>query len=273
MQQFTRPLTREIELGGQRLALTFSSQGIAVRPVGSRKAPHEISWAQLVSAMARPAAGAPPEPGPEELSAALDVLKKGAPAKPAAPAAGGPPPAPAAQAAPSGTPAGMDALLTRLEAWLARHRRHFLEGLAPGATPAELEDLQRRFGVPLPASLRALLAWHNGQTPETLARFEADWSLMSAREIADAKQELDAQAAGGATGWQAAWVPFLDNDDGDYVCLDTAQPGAPVREFWQDRREHPVVAPSLEAWLEDKVTAMERGAYHEDPERGSFLRS
>ena len=35
MQKFTRAITREIEVGGERLALTFTEQGMSVRPVGS----------------------------------------------------------------------------------------------------------------------------------------------------------------------------------------------------------------------------------------------
>jgi len=36
VQKFTRPITREVEIGSERLAFTFGEQGIAVRPVGSR---------------------------------------------------------------------------------------------------------------------------------------------------------------------------------------------------------------------------------------------
>jgi cell wall assembly regulator SMI1 len=269
MQKFTRPITREIELAGERLALTVGADGISVRPVGSRKPPHEIGWAALVCALTKSETGQASPPGADEVAAAVEVLKKGGP-----PRTGGQPPSSPAPSAPPPSPApaaeDVQGLLGRLEKWLARHRRHFLEGLLPGADPAALEELQRHIGVPLPASLHALLAWHNGQSPESQGRFVGDWFLMGTGPIADAKRELD--AGGQESGWQRAWVPFLDNDAGDYVCLDTAQPGTPVREFWQDRNDHPVVAASLEAWLADVVAAMERGDYHEDPDRGSFLR-
>ena len=80
MQKFTRPITREIEVGGERLALTFSEQGIAVRPVGSRKPPKEITWAGVLTHMVDPSAGTPPSP--EQLSAAVEQLR-GPGAKPA----------------------------------------------------------------------------------------------------------------------------------------------------------------------------------------------
>src|SRR5260370_31074172 len=62
VQKFTRPITREIEIGGERLALTFSEQGIAVRPVGSRKPPKEITWAGVLTHMAGPTPPTPPPP-------------------------------------------------------------------------------------------------------------------------------------------------------------------------------------------------------------------
>jgi cell wall assembly regulator SMI1 len=166
----------------------------------------------------------------------------------------------------------MKALLARLDRWLAVHRPDFYKGLLPGAGPAELAGLQKNLGLPLPHSLRALLAWHNGQSTDTIARFEQYWSLMSTDQIGEAKSELDANVLQDKTGWQPAWIPFLENDAGDYVCLDTSQAKAPVREFWLDRMEHPVVAPSLEAWLAERIEAMERGEYYEDPERGTFER-
>jgi len=72
VQKFTRPITREVEIGGDRLAFTFSEQGIAVRPVGSRKPPKEIAWAALLTHMTGP--GASGSPGPEQISAALEQL-------------------------------------------------------------------------------------------------------------------------------------------------------------------------------------------------------
>ena len=118
--------------------------------------------------------------------------------------------------------------------------------------------------------LRRLLAWHNGQQPDFPGRFEQDWGLMSTDEIAAAKGDLDADAE--SSGWSPTWVPFLDDDAGDYLCLDTGKATAPVRAFWQGRRGHPIISAALTAWLEEFVAALERGEYVEDPERGTFLR-
>jgi hypothetical protein len=80
VQKFTRPITREIEIGGERLALTFSEQGIAVRPVGSRKPPKEIGWAGILTHMTGPSGSG--TPSPEQVTAAVDQLR-GSASKPA----------------------------------------------------------------------------------------------------------------------------------------------------------------------------------------------
>jgi cell wall assembly regulator SMI1 len=165
----------------------------------------------------------------------------------------------------------LHSLLARLERWLARHRPRYHGALLPGATPADLDALQKKLGISLPADLRVLLAWHNGQRRDFTGAFEQDWRLMGTDRIAAATADLDADAA--STGWRPVWVPFLDDDAGDYVCLDTGPAAVPVREFWLGRSDQPVVARSLAEWLERFVTAVEQGKYHEDSERGSFLRS
>jgi cell wall assembly regulator SMI1 len=169
-------------------------------------------------------------------------------------------------------PQDYTALLARLESWLSKHRPHFLHDLVAGASAAELDALQAQIGMALPAGLRTLLHWHNGQRAEAAGSLIERWRLMSCMDIAAAKKEQDAPATRSGAGWQTTWIPFLDDDDGDYVCLDTSQPDLPVREFWLDKTTHPIVSPSLARWLEDFVTAVERGEYVEDPERGDFMK-
>jgi cell wall assembly regulator SMI1 len=165
-------------------------------------------------------------------------------------------------------------LLERLERWLAVHRSRYLRGLFPGATAAELDALQAELGFPLPTGLRALLSWHNGQKEDLVGCFEESWNLMSAQAITEAKKELDSDTTGAVekSGWQRGWIPFVDDDGGDYLCLDTGEAGVPVRALYFGSTELPVVAPSLAPWLGDFVSAVERGEYVEDLERGVFLR-
>jgi cell wall assembly regulator SMI1 len=158
-------------------------------------------------------------------------------------------------------------LLTRLDAWLARHRKRFHRNLQPGASVDELHQLSNAIAKYLPAPLSELLSWHNGQGDDYVGYFVDHWLLMSAAKIAAAKGDLDNTAC--EYGWKKDWVPFLDDDSGNFVILDLSQKVPPVLAYWMG--EHTTsLAPSLEAWLADFVTDVEGGKYHEDPERGTF---
>lgn len=161
-------------------------------------------------------------------------------------------------------------VFVRLERWLKKHRSKFHRALLPGATPAELAELEQALGRPVPEDLRALLCWHNGHGGEFAGAFEESWLLLGTHAIAATKRDLDADPE---SGWQTAWVPVLDNEQGDFLFLDVGEAGTPVRAFWLGQDDHPTVAPSLAAWLDDFANAVERGDYREDPERGAFLRS
>jgi hypothetical protein len=73
VQKFTRPITREVELGGERLAFTFTEQGLAVRPLGSRKLPREISWGTVLVHMLGSSEGQ--APSPDQIASAAASLK------------------------------------------------------------------------------------------------------------------------------------------------------------------------------------------------------
>jgi cell wall assembly regulator SMI1 len=247
MQKFTRALTREVEIEGERLAITFDADGLTVRPVGSRRPPHQIGWPGVVQAVTG-------EPG---LADALATLKGGASARAVATSLVVKP------------AAELPELLQRLDAWLAKHRERYHEALSPGATAEDLDALARAIGQPLPAELKQWLGWHNGQHVDLIGAFWEAFNLMSAEQIAAAWQDRSARHD---PGWDHRWVPLLDDYQDDLIVLDLTQPSLPVREVWRGRAEHPVAAPSLTAWAERFVTDVEAGLYHEDPERGEFRR-
>ena len=265
MQQFTRSLTREIEVGGERLAVTLSKEGISVRPVGGRRPPHKTSWEAWLCACV--AGGA--EPSPERVQEALKAVKAGGPKEAEKPAPSSSESAPAAPAAAPTGQANLKEPLGRVDRWLSAHRARFHKALQSGASAADLDALSAALGRPVPEELRAWLGWHNGQDPDVPGAFEGSWNLMSAQEMAEAKKELDAQPH---EGWHKEWLPFLEDDNGNYLCLDLTSAGLPVRECWRGRSDHPVVAPSLASWLSDFAAGLERGAYTEDPERGTLVR-
>src|SRR5437870_2253392 len=72
MMKFTRPITREVEVGGERLAVTMGEQGVSFRPVGARRPPKELSWAAVLCC----ATGQYPQAGDaSQVAAALQSLR------------------------------------------------------------------------------------------------------------------------------------------------------------------------------------------------------
>jgi len=233
MQKFTRDLTREIEVDGERLALTLTEKGVSIRAVGSRKPPQDVTWAAVIAAA------------------------RSAPA--AAPAAG--------LVAASAPEEGLSAVLARLEAWLKVNRPAFLATLKKGAGPAAFEKVTRDTGLPVPPELADWLRWHDGQDEDTPSALVGAFSLIDHEEIVS--EYLDRQA--GTDGpWKKGWLPLLDDFSGSLICLDTTRPGAPVIEAWRGRAEAIDAAPSLLAWAKTLLAEFEAGRYVEDPERGHF---
>src|SRR5262249_6507094 len=136
---------------------------------------------------------------------------------------------PTSSAAPgsSSLPKTLPDLLARVDQWLAKHRRRFVKALRPRAKPDEIAALQSELGKAPPDELRVWLAWHNGQDPDVYGAFESNWSLLSTKQIADAKKEQDKQAS---PDWNAAWIPFLGDHGGKRVCIDHHHAGLPSPE-------------------------------------------
>lgn len=255
MQKFTKALTREIEIGGERLAVTLAAEGVTIRPVGSRRPPLTLSWAAILCA----GTGASGEPTEAAVTSALAALEgKGVGTAPVA-----------RSLAATSSSGDLSGLLKRLDTWLRKHRGGYHEALLPGADAGELAGLATVIGREVPEELKEWLNWHNGQDEEVIGSFIESWNLMSATQIASAWQER--QSEGGPT-WNDDWIPLLDDYQGDLIVLDPTRPGCAVRGVWRGQKEAETVAPTLEAWLEAFVRDVEAGRYEEDPERGEFHR-
>jgi cell wall assembly regulator SMI1 len=142
--------------------------------------------------------------------------------------------------------------LQRIDTWFARHRPRFHAGLNPGAAAAELEGL--------PDELRVMLSWHNGQSGDFVGCFRDNWFLMSAAEIRAAGANIKGR------------IPFLDDDAGNLMCLNTTKSPAPVWAYYLDDTTAGIEAPSLMAWMFAFAEELEAGHYVEDPERGRLIR-
>ncbi|CAM5708072.1 hypothetical protein MAUB1S_05191 [Mycolicibacterium aubagnense] len=160
--------------------------------------------------------------------------------------------------------------ILRLEATLQNVHPDLLAALAPGASAAQLDELERVVGQPLTPILRDLLSWHNGvRSAERAVRVRIDnWVPMPVDAIIDAVEMMRELLHGEPgwieqTWWNEDWVPFLDNTGGNYLCVDltgdsrtlqrNGKPyqGIPGQLIYFDHEAEwrTVEAPSLQTWL------------------------
>ena len=159
------------------------------------------------------------------------------------------------------------ALIGRMDRWLASNRPDYYALLQPGATDAELDEVEARLSLKLPEAFRQLYRWRNGQDPGSSNPLQFNRTFSTLEEVASAKEELDSMIGSDFEDpkyWRPGWVPFLHNGAGSHLCLDlAAEDGGQVGQlvaFWKRDRDRPVEYPSLEAWLAALVASMENGS-------------
>lgn len=258
MQEFTRNISREVTIGSERIALNLSSEGVSLRPVGTRKPPIELSWPSLLCfAVGLPLAGQEPTEG--EIREALERLRDRRVVGKSA----------SVQILEAGSSPVLEGVLNRIQAWLDHNRPRFARGLKPGATDSQLDSAQLILGKKIPPELRQLLAWHNGQDEKLVGTFERSFHLVSLDEMVSLTQELEKSPP---PGWNSDWLPFLASHSDSYVIVACDKIGCPVHEVWNGKSDHPQVAPTLVKWLDQFSETLWGNGYVEDPERGDLLR-
>jgi hypothetical protein len=145
--------------------------------------------------------------------------------------------------------------LARLSTLWADKRPGFEKRLRPGASAASLAKFAKSLGLPLPREVVAFYAWHDGAKDEH-EPLEGNYGWFSLAGIAKHKKMLDTMGFEDETTypkycWNVAWLPFLQFNYEDVVCLDTRS-GA-VFERYNARRSTLVLAPSFRAWLDAHV--------------------
>jgi cell wall assembly regulator SMI1 len=161
----------------------------------------------------------------------------------------------------------VEALIGRLDRWLAANRPDYYTHLLPGATDAQLEAFEARFSLALPAAFRQLYRWRDGHDQHRSASLVHNLMFSSLEDAARSKELMDDMIGADFDDprwWRRGWVPFLENGAGDHLCADVAAEdgGTPgqVLMFYHDWEYRPVRSPSMEAWLADLVAAMESGS-------------
>lgn len=165
-------------------------------------------------------------------------------------------------------------LFERLEGWLANHAPGIYAGLTPGASDAELDELETLTGHALPADYRALYRRHADWgralrlTHLPLSGVQREWLLwesLAHDDFATSEQGHSSHPAGAITlrYVNLGWLPFLTDHGGNSVGIDLA-PGpqgmsGQVITFGRDEREKYVLAASLAEFLGVYLERLEAG--------------
>src|SRR5947209_14102249 len=85
----------------------------------------------------------------------------------------------------------VQAVIERLDCWLAVHRPAYYARLQPGVSEAALDAFEFRFSLRLPEAFRLFYRWRNGQEPTCSASFQGNRTFAPLEEVAQTKEMLD----------------------------------------------------------------------------------
>jgi cell wall assembly regulator SMI1 len=146
--------------------------------------------------------------------------------------------------------------LQLLDNYLRMLRPEFYARLQPPLTDNELDDLEKKYKRKLPAGLRMLYKWKNGQAQDCYDAFANNSSFMSLDDALNSAELMTSMIGSDFdidNWWNEAWIPIFHNGGGDHICIDTAgiftgRKGQ-VLEYWHADNDRNVIAPSLESFV------------------------
>lgn len=150
----------------------------------------------------------------------------------------------------------MQAFLNKLDSHISSKRAGYYKCLQPGLSAVEIATLEQTFDVKLPADIKALYEWKNGQQSDCYEAFVNNsmfLPLQHALETAKENTEMIGSDFELENWWHAAWIPLFDNGGGDYICYDTAGVFTGIKgqiiEFWHADNDRDTIAPDLTTFI------------------------
>ena len=167
---------------------------------------------------------------------------------------------------------------------LAKQHPAFKSYFAPGATAAQIDEVERTIGCALPPDSRHLLSVHNGAEAQVLP----GWEMFSTQRIVDEWRiwedlyqtefnlyGYDCEPVGPVRGdewWRLKWIPLTGDGGGNHLCADMepAEGGdvGQIITMWHDDATRAVVAQSLTAFIEMIADKVDSGELHWDDDWG-----
>ena len=186
-----------------------------------------------------------------------------------------PKPAPVPVVDPAKVRKDVESSWKRIDKWLKANAPDMLAALAPGASDAQIADVEQKLKVTFPEDVRASWRVHDGgEDIGLLPSSEAGdmaYSLLSLKEMA---RDFKSMRAWRDMGWENGWLPIATNGGGDYQCVDLiGDDGDPatrgrVIEFQHEVSDYEPVAASLAERLRELAAGLESGKYRVDEDNG-----
>jgi cell wall assembly regulator SMI1 len=177
----------------------------------------------------------------------------------------------------------MEEIWVRIESWLRNNAPQVLKTLQPGASEAQISELEEFLSVKFPDDVKSLYLICNGQSSYdygvldgreflSLERIKDEWSVW--KELLDdgTFQDDDGQDQGSNPDlgicnvwWSPQWIPLTCDGGGNHDCLDLnpteGGTNGQIITMWHDDDERKIVAPGVRAWFQQYADGLESGQF------------
>jgi cell wall assembly regulator SMI1 len=157
----------------------------------------------------------------------------------------------------------MKAIISKIDAHLKKNVPVVYKSLNPPLTPEQIHALELKHKVTLPADLKEIYLWKNGQNLEgDYESLFGNKTLLSLQQALEIRDELNSMLLATNTEeefkipnwWNINWIPVFENGGGDYLCYDVAGiftgTKGQILDYYHSETYRSVNAPSLVLFLE-----------------------
>jgi cell wall assembly regulator SMI1 len=157
--------------------------------------------------------------------------------------------------------------LLHLDARLQKNDPALYATLQAPLTLSEIQALEKKYDTRLPAELKELYRWKNGQRVDDKTRSRVGGKIfMPLEEALLNRDELNDLTTSEQikdkfkirNWWRVSWIPIFENGGGNYLCYDmegtfTGTPNQIVG-YYHRKNYRQAVSPNLTNFLEDTMT-------------------
>lgn len=169
----------------------------------------------------------------------------------------------------------MQEILRALEEYLQKNRPAFYNELQSGLSPEAIAAQEARLGFEINPELKELYLWKNGQAydSEQALQFNFYWLPLEAAVDRNLQLREDhTQEQIEKDWWNPKWLPVLDNNHGDHLCLDhhgiaDGEAGQLVN-YWGDWEDRSIEYPNLSSFLGIFLSSMQQEMWTYSEEDG-----